>query len=206
MINNLSTVTPPEDNIVHQEPNTEAYIKGECVGSGTLYMSESSLIWSKPDNKGLQLCYPSIVIHAISKDTSMFPHECLFLMLDQELSSLQQPEAMDDNASDASSDGNTGEVRFVPACKTNLDAMYQAMCVCQQLHPDEDDQSPDEYFDSVEAAGDGSDGGVMLSAQGMANLARMEQMLTQNNGNNGYDHRMEEGEDDEGQFEDVEEQ
>lgn len=203
MINNLNVVTRPEDNIVHQEPNTDAYIKDECLGSGTLYLSEHSLIWTRSDDKGIQLPYPSVVIHAISRDTSSFAHECLFLMVDQELTGIQ--ESMEDNSdSEHETQTSAGEIRFVPACKSNLDAMYQAMCVCQQLHPDQEDQDSEdnEYYDSVEAAGDGPTDGVVLSAQGMANLARMEQMLVAGNGHS--DVAMEEEEDDEGQFEDIE--
>lgn len=203
MIGSLNAVTCPADGIVHQEPTTDAYIKGECLGTGTLYIAEDYLTWSRSDEKGIQLSYPSVSIHAISRDTSSFPHRCLFLMLDQNLTNIQLEPNEDSGDSDSESQTGVGEVRFVPACTDNLEVMYRALCTCQQLHPDEDDQDSeggDEYYESLEAGGDGPEDGVALSAQGRANLARMEQMLSTTNGSS---HEAME-EDDNGQFEDVE--
>ena len=46
--------------------------------SHTLY---SNLCWSNEEqSETLCLHYPSISIHAISRDTSSFPHHCVYLM------------------------------------------------------------------------------------------------------------------------------
>lgn len=55
----------------------------------------------------------------------------------------------------SSSVAASNELRFVPADPAHLDAMYQAMCQCQLLHPDPDD--------SVEEEGDNDDGGFIFA-------------------------------------------
>jgi len=42
----------------------------------------SSVVWCKADGKGFVLEYPSISLHAVCRDSSRFPQECLFLMVD----------------------------------------------------------------------------------------------------------------------------
>lgn len=59
------------------------------------------------------------------------------------------------SASASSSVAASNELRFVPADPAHLDAMYQAMCQCQLLHPDPDD--------SVEEEGDNDDGGFIFA-------------------------------------------
>ena len=46
----------------------------------------SRLSWSDPESgKGFSLEYPSISLHAICRDTSQFPHECIYCMMDSPL-------------------------------------------------------------------------------------------------------------------------
>lgn len=42
----------------------------------------SGVYWQNEAGQGLVLEYPSISLHAISRDTSSFPHECIYLMTD----------------------------------------------------------------------------------------------------------------------------
>ncbi|XP_011900123.1 PREDICTED: methylosome subunit pICln-like [Cercocebus atys] len=37
------------------------------------------------------------------------------------------------------------EFRFVPSDKSALEAMFTAMCECQALHPDPEDEDSDDY-------------------------------------------------------------
>ena len=50
------------------------------------YLLCSRLSWSDPESgKGFSLEYPSISLHAICRDTSQFPHECIYCMMDSPL-------------------------------------------------------------------------------------------------------------------------
>ncbi|XP_067943798.1 methylosome subunit pICln-like [Watersipora subatra] len=186
----------PDSGIVHEEPLTEFFVKGNSCGTGTLYIAESKVLWLNSGGNGVSLAYPSIGIHAIARDTSSFPHECLFLLLDD---ALDEEEPMEEEESDDDSQTTPTEVRFVPSNKESLDAIYTAMGVCQELHPDpEDVDSDNEFYGDEEIIGDGTH----LSAQGMSNLLRMEQMLSANGDTNGQ--QSEEDEMDEGgQFENA---
>ena len=43
----------------------------------------SSLSWCDDStSRGFSLEYPTISLHAVSKDTTHFPHECLFCMVE----------------------------------------------------------------------------------------------------------------------------
>ena len=43
----------------------------------------SKLSWRDDSTgQGFNLAYPDISLHAVSKDTTHFPHECLFCMVD----------------------------------------------------------------------------------------------------------------------------
>lgn len=100
------------------------------------------VVWRRNDGQGFRLEYPSIAIHAVSRDTASFPHECLFIMLDVALEtgrsfnfdkqptdgtsiiSMQHFILLDVNGDDVESDddGSTAastEVRFVPSEKSN---------------------------------------------------------------------------------------
>ena len=47
----------------------------------------SCVAWQKEDDgQGFSLQYPAISCHAVSRDLSSFPHECLYLMIDGKLS------------------------------------------------------------------------------------------------------------------------
>lgn len=75
------------------------------------------------------------------------------------------------------------ELRFVPSDPAHLDAMYQAMCQCQLLHPDPEDSVEEEGDDNDE-----NDGFIFSVGE---NVAR----------GNGGDH--EEPMEQEGQFDDA---
>merc|ERR1712047_187925 len=106
----LSTVHPPSSGIRHQQPATEAHVSAQNYGSGTLYITEGCVKWIGSNGQGLTLDYPSISLHAVSRDTSSFPHECLYLMTDSE------PEVEDRSVGSDSEEEQGGpyEVRFVP--------------------------------------------------------------------------------------------
>lgn len=94
--------------------------------------------WCSDDGNGFTLEYPHISLHAISRDTSAFPHECIFMMLDTDFSGEAESNFSDDGESDV-----TTELRLVPDDRGMLDAMFHALNICQTLHPDPEDSFSD---------------------------------------------------------------
>ena len=47
----------------------------------------SNLVWKLDNGDGLCLDYPNIALHAVSSDLNAFPHECLYVMLDNNITS-----------------------------------------------------------------------------------------------------------------------
>lgn len=68
------------------------------------------LKWTSNDQSNeVVLSYPSISLHAISRDVSSFPHECLYV--------LSLPPNEDDDDSSEEDSTNITELRFVPPSK-----------------------------------------------------------------------------------------
>ncbi|XP_059468605.1 methylosome subunit pICln [Neocloeon triangulifer] len=178
----LSSFREPSGEIRHKEANTCAFVNEKDMGPGTLYVAESILSWQNDaTGEGFTLEYPHISLHAVSRDVTNFPHECLYLMLDADIENPEQNEDDDD-------EGGVTEVRFVPADKGVLQQLFEALKECQTLHPDPNDSfSEDEEFE-----GDGDRGLEIIN-----NLAN--QMNSMNNGNNHGDEMDTEP----GQFDDA---
>jgi len=153
----LTAITPPDD-ILHTEPNAAAYEHGIGLGVGTLYISKSVLVWISTNGQGFALQYPTISMHAISRNTSGFPHPCIYMVVEtpkergsdggEHNGSTQEESDEDDD------DEQSTEIRFVPSNITSLDTMYHALSECQALHPDENDSFSDEEEDEEEAGDD----------------------------------------------------
>lgn len=145
----LTSFPPPEEGIRHREDATTAFIQSRGLGKGTLYIAESRVSWVGQDSSGFSLEYPSVALHALSRDLQAFPEECLYLMIDGDLGEEQEP-----NENGEDEERPASEIRFVPEDKSHLEAMYRAMTECQALHPD-----PAQPGDSDEGNGDwGSEG------------------------------------------------
>lgn len=190
------------ERLVHCELNTTLYFGERNRGKGTLFVRESDLVWKAShdiDDK-LTLKYPSISLHAISRDTSNFPHECLYVLL-------ESPQVISEEERDPEAD--VCEVRFVPDNENNIKAMYDAVTQCQELHPDADDmQDSDDGdagyvdddepaptdFDTLLAGGefytaDNMPDEIELSDEGRAVLQRLNIVCTTNDtGANGNGH------------------
>ena len=123
--------------------------------SGTLMITTSRVVWM-PSNgqqrvQGFSLFYQAIAMHAVSRDTSDFPHPCLYVQLDAEQNISEVSEALrqgggpangvkrqrgggeaDEPAEEAEDEAEPvdyQEVRLVPAAPSDatLDAMFKAM-------------------------------------------------------------------------------
>nr|XP_033804610.1 methylosome subunit pICln isoform X2 [Geotrypetes seraphini] len=196
----LTSFPPPAEGVRQQQLETEAVIDGQLLGNGTLYIAESRLSWLDGSGIGFSLEYPSIGLHAVSRDVSVYPREHLYVMVNAKLGEKTQESNMMENESDDDDDDEDEpitEIRFVPSDKSALEAMFAAMCDCQALHPDPDDEDSDDDFEGEEydveaherAQGDIStfytyeEGLLHLTSEGQATLERLEGMLANSVGN-----------------------
>lgn len=196
----LKSVPPPSEGIRHEQSETTAVLDGKGLGSGTLYVAEARLSWFDGSGMGFSLEYPSISLHAISRDLSAYPQEHLYVMVNGKLSDdneaeMQEPDQEKENEEDSDSDSDSvaaiSELRFVPSDKASLEPMFSAMCECQALHPDPEDEDSDDDFEGqeydVEEAEQGQgdiptfytyeEGLSHLTTEGQATLERLEGML-----------------------------
>ncbi|MEE6515421.1 hypothetical protein FKM82_024182, partial [Ascaphus truei] len=146
----LSSFPPPGEGVRRLQPGTEAVVSGKGLGPGTLYITESRLSWLNGAGLGFSLEYPSISLHAISRDTTTYPEEHLYVMVNTKLGGSELKEATMEEEEEEESDDDEEpitEIRFVPNEKSALGEMFSAMCECQALHPDpEDEESSDDDF------------------------------------------------------------
>ncbi|XP_071479371.1 methylosome subunit pICln-like [Diadema antillarum] len=169
----INPVQPPIGPVVWQGAGTSAFVEKQDLEQGTLFIAESHVAWINAEGKGFNVPYPAITVHAVSKDLSAFPHECLYLMIDSDIMSELRDVAAQSAGGDApvqnseGSDDDTGfeeeegtevrEIRFVPQDKSSLREMFDALSQCQALHPDPDDGSDgsDPYDQGDEGGDDG---------------------------------------------------
>uniref|UniRef100_A0A8C7QVL9 Methylosome subunit pICln n=1 Tax=Oncorhynchus mykiss TaxID=8022 RepID=A0A8C7QVL9_ONCMY len=190
----LRSVPPPTEGVRHEQGETTAVLDGKGLGTGTLYVAETRLSWFDGSGMGFSLEYPTISLHAISRDLSAYPQEHLYVMVNAKLNDEMQENAHDEEDEEDECEGIT-EIRFVPSDKAALESMFSAMCECQALHPDPDDEDSNGDFDGdeydVEEAGvehgqgdipsfcTYEEGVSGLRAEGQATLQRLEGMLAQ---------------------------
>ncbi|XP_029028054.1 methylosome subunit pICln [Betta splendens] len=201
----LKNLRPPTDGVRHEQPETTAVMDGQRLGCGTLYVAETRLSWFDGSGMGFSLEYPTIGLHAISKDVAAFPQEHLYVMVNGKLGDENDAEMVekteaapaddDDDCSDSGDEGPITEIRFVPSDKAALESMFSAMCECQALHPDPEDEDSDndfegEEYDVEEAEAEHGrtdvptfytcdEGLSALTQEGQATLERLEGMLAQ---------------------------
>ncbi|CAN2390493.1 cell volume homeostasis [Pristimantis euphronides] len=203
MLGALSSFPPPAEGVRRLQPGTEAVLSGERLGSGTLYIAESRLSWLSGAGVGFSLEYPSISLHAISRDTAAYPEEHLYVMVTSRLTDNDAKEAKmkdgdsehngqeDDSSEDDDDEEPITEIRFVPENKSDLSEMFSAMCDCQALHPDPEDEDSDDDFEGEEYDVEAHERGLgdiptfytyeeglsHLTSEGQATLERLEGML-----------------------------
>ena len=115
--------------------------------------------------QGFSLFFQAIAMHAVSRDTSDFPHPCLYVQLDPEQNISEVSDALrqgsgpaskrqrhesgsaaDDLDEDEEEDVDYQEMRLVPAdgADAALDAMFKAMSDGAAANPDPGDDEDDE--------------------------------------------------------------
>ncbi|XP_056417228.1 methylosome subunit pICln [Hyla sarda] len=206
MLGVLSSFPPPAEGVRRLQPGTEAVMSGQKLGAGTLYIAESRLSWLNSSGLGFSLEYPTISLHAISRDTAAYPEEHLYVMVNTKLADNdtneakmkdegedngQEEEEEEEDDDDDDDEEPITEIRFVPENKSDLSEMFSAMCDCQALHPDPEDADSDDDFEGeeydVEAHEQGladiptfytyEEGLSHLTSEGQATLERLEGML-----------------------------
>ncbi|KAI1903188.1 hypothetical protein AGOR_G00024640 [Albula goreensis] len=197
----LRNISPPSEGVKHQQSETTVVLDGNGLGSGTLYVAETRLSWFDGSGRGFFVEYPSISLHAISRDLNTFPQEHLYVIVNaklnedtemqQEAEAESESEGEDSDDGDDESSGPVTEIRFVPIDKEALEPIFSAMCECQALHPDPEDSDSDFEGDEydVEEAEQGhgdlptyctyEEGLSHLTLEGQATLERLEGMLAE---------------------------
>ncbi|XP_047660900.1 methylosome subunit pICln-like isoform X5 [Tachysurus fulvidraco] len=190
----LQNVSPPREGVRHEEVDITAVLDGKRLGAGTLCVAESRVSWVDGSGVGFSLDYPSISLHAISRDLSAYPAEHLYVQVnskreedskDDEVKAKEEADGSgnDDEDDDDLSTGAFTEIRFVPNDK--VENMFVAMSECQALHPDPDDSDSDFDGDEydVEEAEQGQidmptysfeEGMSQLTMEGQTTLDRLE--------------------------------
>ncbi|XP_010126269.1 PREDICTED: methylosome subunit pICln, partial [Chlamydotis macqueenii] len=183
------------ESLAGNEQETPVFV-GE-PGGRCSFGSLRRLSWLENSGVGFSLDYPTISLHAVSRDLSAYPSEHLYVMVNAkfgEEETKEAPMAEGEEEEDSDDEGEPiAEFRFVPSDKSALEAMFSAMCECQALHPDPDDEDSDNDYEGeeydVEAhelqQGDiptfytYEEGLSHLTAEGQATLERLEGMLAQ---------------------------
>ncbi|XGW28124.1 hypothetical protein V3C99_008158 [Haemonchus contortus] len=210
----LSETNEPSEGVRLSQPQVVAYLDGECAGEGKLCVAERQVTWiCRSSGLGFSLTYPSIILHAVSTDLSSFPHECIYVLVDASKSDLKLAEEELNDGNDACEDDDEDEknvvIRFVPSDLSVLQQIYEEMCSCQELNPDENDDFSDEegggdmiVDESVINSGGewytaeniSNDEHIELSEEGQANLNRI--LNHSSNGCGDHERTTENGEND----------
>ncbi|VDP14787.1 unnamed protein product [Soboliphyme baturini] len=81
----VTNLPPPTEGRCVKQTETRAVIGDRDLGPGCLYVSESRVVWIGDHGNGFSLEYQAIALHALSRDLSNFPEECLYLMIDVDI-------------------------------------------------------------------------------------------------------------------------
>ncbi|XP_030838059.1 methylosome subunit pICln [Strongylocentrotus purpuratus] len=140
MMGFIAPIQPPQAPVRWQKEDTIAFVEKQDLSKGTLYIAESHVAWINPSGQGFNIPYRAITVHAISRDLSSFPHECLYLMIDSDVNN-------SDDGFEEEEGNEVREIRLVPQDKTMLQSMFEAMSQCQALHPDPDESDNSDPYD-----------------------------------------------------------
>ncbi|GAU98543.1 hypothetical protein RvY_09675 [Ramazzottius varieornatus] len=160
----LIPLNVPTDGVVLAVEDVVVKNREGSYGTGRLFITEENVRWITSELRGFVLSYFEISLHAVSKDVTNFPEECIYLMLDAGKEESEEDSEPEENGLDAEMNGGTHapekELYFIPNDKSMLDSIFTAMAHCQSLHPDpEDVGSDDDAMHDEEESGMGEGGG-----------------------------------------------
>mmetsp|Transcript_984 Transcript_984/g.3492 ORF Transcript_984/g.3492 Transcript_984/m.3492 type:complete len:237 (+) Transcript_984:154-864(+) len=179
---------------------------------GCLYVTTRRVVWHSlaSTEVGYAISFRSIGMHAVSRDTSSFPQACVYLQIDGE-----EPTNDDGSDEDDTAEGETKmneeqalasveEVRLVPAEEAQLDEIFQAMCDCAALNPDDEGDTDDDDAVLAGEADEDMEEGEMLTTEeaviGGPGGAERAAMLDR------FDRLLQSPDQDDGRFDDAEEE
>ncbi|KAF0560698.1 hypothetical protein F8M41_001278 [Gigaspora margarita] len=109
------------------------------IGKGTLYVTESKLyFFSRDTNNGLAIDYPTIIMHAISRQTIDGAGPCIYTQLDIDPSSLRGVNRSTENQNEDEDRDEMIEMKFIPDDTSSLEAIFEALSECAALYPDKE--------------------------------------------------------------------
>ncbi|KAL1754627.1 regulator of volume decrease after cellular swelling-domain-containing protein [Schizophyllum commune] len=165
-----------EENVsITLDPPLEGFSTEDGV-RGTLFVIENALFFMSASGRGLQIDYPTITLHAISRAES---GPCVYCQLDDSVG------ATTANGAAQESEEYTAlrELSIVPQSAASLEPIFEALSLCASLHPspndDEDDAFDDALIDGQEGQFETFTGGEdeELSEVGRAALAHLESII-----------------------------
>ncbi|KAF9131403.1 hypothetical protein BGW39_001833 [Mortierella sp. 14UC] len=147
-----------EARIRHTQPNVTVHItpaNKAFQNPGTLYIADESLyFFSEASNTGFAIPYPSIIIHAIARESHVGPS--IYCQLEGSLGSFGSTSNENGTSTDKAGEEDEDEdavleLSFVPAEVSSLDTIYENLSYCASLHQDDmDDEEMDGEGDYYE--------------------------------------------------------
>jgi len=135
----LTALPPTTDDVSLKIDSVQVFIGVDLLGKAALHVTQTRLSWVMESGQTFSLSYPSINMHSICRDTTNFPHACLFLMIEGDLRPKVEAVMKGEAPTAAKDEGNDAisEMRFVPEDSSQLQNLFDCMSDCQALHEDE---------------------------------------------------------------------
>ncbi|KAK1444625.1 hypothetical protein BgAZ_105310 [Babesia gibsoni] len=107
-------------------------------GGGTLYLTTGRMVWIPSDTKEVSygIPYIGVVLHAISKDKSLWATPCIFIQLEGD--------------GVENEDANIPIVIMAPAKQEEVEDIFEAISHMNSLIPPDQSDSEDDYDDDEE--------------------------------------------------------
>lgn len=181
----------PDEEVRLRQQGVRLYLTGgaadgEGEGEGELVITTRNVMWlsSADGGQGYKVDFPTISLHAISRDPASFPMPCVYCQLDIEQECMMQEGQAAEEDEEVGETSGVSEARFVPAAETELEAIFKVFCDCALLNPsdDEDSADGDGGFFTAETLAAGA-GPALGTAEG--NLAHYDRLLAQSAGMGG---------------------
>eukprot|EP01111_Echinosteliopsis_oligospora_P017895 TRINITY_DN793_c0_g1_i1.p1 TRINITY_DN793_c0_g1~~TRINITY_DN793_c0_g1_i1.p1 ORF type:complete len:199 (-),score=66.51 TRINITY_DN793_c0_g1_i1:59-655(-) len=144
------------EEMLYQHPHTSFYIQANNIseGDGTLFITSKRVIWMDGQSKGYVIDFPYISLHAISRDTSHFPHPCIYCQLDSDSEPVQEDSDDDDEnggtmTDDVSNDvdlSTISEARYVVSDPASLGTVFDAFSRGAAMNPDSEQEGEGDFF------------------------------------------------------------
>ncbi|KAK2460936.1 hypothetical protein APHAL10511_007406 [Amanita phalloides] len=130
------------------DPTLEGFTADDAA-HGTLYIISSVLVFMSNTERGFEVKYPDITLHAISRSNSK---ASIYCQLDEETNAAAERLSHTDlngTANEEDEEGNDDyspmrELCIIPQDSQALETIFEALSQCASLHPDPEDFDEDE--------------------------------------------------------------